>query len=526
MPSFSPYQETENAVYFRGTKIFYENIDIEKGNRIVLHDLPLSDKFTTQYLGRARRKWTISGFLIGDKLADDLKKLEAAAESQQAGELILPSGAVSVECQSCKINTTRNKIGYRSIELSFVEAAEELKAISIPKKAGFLDKIKGILAAIKNFVKQVRAVISQVSDFVAAVKDVIKTVGFIVKSVLAAVNAALQTIVDVVNVFKELEKTIDGIIKSPEQIASLIQNTIETVCNIISGLDVSNAKHANNVKNQLGFCDNIFKATSPNFYNNNENSLENEMINRNNIKETSIRTKENLINSKYFDKILQNKELANSELIEDLINLENNSIESQIEQEKRDNAVKAYLKAIKDIKVEILKIKNKKIATDIIESNNSNSQQSNIYNSSNSQGKTNKKELTKNNIQQKTFIFLTGLFLSEFAETIASISFSDPFFLVDKKEDIIKEYDVYIDLISEEDETGELEIAFRELKSSVFSILNTEQKEQKELYVKGDTDIFNFLYKHFGSINNLESIVKINDVNDCLNLKASTVIKV
>lgn len=316
MPTFSPFQETEDAIYFRGIKIFFENIEDESGNRLVLHDLPLADKYTTQYLGRARRKWVITGFLIGDTLADDLKKLKTAAEAQQSGELILPNGAINVECEKCKVITTRNKIGFRAIEISFVEAAEELKSLSIPKKTGLLDKIKGILAAIKNFVKQVRAVISKVSDFVAAVKNVIRAVGSIVRSVLAAVNAALQTIVDVANVFKELEKTIDNIVKAPEQIAALIQNTIETVCNIVAGLDVSNAKHANNVKNQLGFCNNVFKSTSPHFFINNQNVIENESINKNNSKENVSKIRDSLVDSKSFDKILQNKELANSNIIE------------------------------------------------------------------------------------------------------------------------------------------------------------------------------------------------------------------
>lgn len=153
-------------------------------------------------------------------------------------------------------------------------------------------------------------------------------------------------------------------------------------------------------------------------------------------------------------------------------------------------------------------------------------QQDKSGNNDNTNLQRSRKELKNKNLQQPTFIFLTGLFLSEFAETIASISFSDPFFLADKKEDIIKEYDDYIELISKEDDTGELELAFRELKSSVFSILNTEQKEQKQLYVKEDTDIFNFLYKTMGNIDNLESIIKTNNINDCLNLKASTIIKV
>lgn len=112
---------------FRGAAFKVADHTADSGRRIVAHEFPLRDTGFTEDLGRATRRWRISGFVIGDAYFADRDALVAAcADSNERGTLIHPFlGEKQARCESVSYRESFKEGRFCTFELVFVDAGEE-----------------------------------------------------------------------------------------------------------------------------------------------------------------------------------------------------------------------------------------------------------------------------------------------------------------------------------------------------------------------------------------------------------------
>lgn len=102
---------------------------IQFGRRNQIHEYPQRDECYVEDLGRAKRQFTVTGFLIGDDYIAQTKRFIKALESDSPGKLIHPwLGTLDVAVIDTPKVTWSYALGYSSVEVTFVEKPKEAKA--------------------------------------------------------------------------------------------------------------------------------------------------------------------------------------------------------------------------------------------------------------------------------------------------------------------------------------------------------------------------------------------------------------
>jgi prophage DNA circulation protein len=112
---------------FRGAAFKVVDHYADGGRRVVAHEFPLRDTGFTEDLGRATRRWRITGFVIGDGYFTARDALvEACADSGEPGTLIHPFlGEKQARCESVSYRESNKEGRFCTFDLVFVDAGEE-----------------------------------------------------------------------------------------------------------------------------------------------------------------------------------------------------------------------------------------------------------------------------------------------------------------------------------------------------------------------------------------------------------------
>ncbi|MBX9837775.1 MAG: DNA circularization N-terminal domain-containing protein, partial [Silvanigrellaceae bacterium] len=236
MAKFKPYNQIKPFIgEFRGIPFHIEMETGETGQRLALFELPFKEEFEAQHLGRARRKWKVSGFLIGHDQDDKLAKLEAACEASMEGVLTLPTNVHTMaECKTLIKKVQANKIGQIDLDFEFVECSKPAPP-KVLIKPNLLDFIKAKLSAIKKFIKNLKDFADAAMDYVHKIIGIIDEAIGIVRVALDVIGAAAQVVCDAVNVLKRVKKLINDIKNAPERIAKLLSGAISAINSVLSG---------------------------------------------------------------------------------------------------------------------------------------------------------------------------------------------------------------------------------------------------------------------------------------------------
>jgi prophage DNA circulation protein len=236
MAKFKPYNQIKPFTgEFRGIQFHIETETSETGQRLALFELPFKEEFEEQHLGRARRKWKVSAFLIGHDQEDKLEKLQAACEANMAGVLTLPTNIYTMaECKVFIKKVQANKIGQIDLDFEFVECSKPAPP-KVTIKPNLLDFIKSKLSAIKKFIKDLKDFADAVMDYVHKINGIIDEVIGIVRAALDVIGAVAQVVCDAVNVLKRVKNLINAIKNSPERIAKLLSGAISAINSVLSG---------------------------------------------------------------------------------------------------------------------------------------------------------------------------------------------------------------------------------------------------------------------------------------------------
>src|SRR5215471_2386842 len=110
---------------FRGVRFYVESYGATYGRRGPDHEYPGRDTPYAEDLGRQKRSYQFTGYVIGDDYASQRDRIVRACEAEGAGELVHPTiGTVQVVCRLCRMSEERERGRYAAFEFAFSEAGQ------------------------------------------------------------------------------------------------------------------------------------------------------------------------------------------------------------------------------------------------------------------------------------------------------------------------------------------------------------------------------------------------------------------
>ena len=123
-----PYQPWRAALLpasFAGAGFRVEAGGINTGRRVAVHEYPKGVFLFAEEMGRKARRWPVTGYCIGPDYLDYRDALIAACEAEGPATLVHPSlGELQVHCDTCNMTESREKGGYCTFEMVFLEAGQ------------------------------------------------------------------------------------------------------------------------------------------------------------------------------------------------------------------------------------------------------------------------------------------------------------------------------------------------------------------------------------------------------------------
>jgi prophage DNA circulation protein len=120
---YQPWRAALQPASFRGAGFKVEANTMPTGRRNAFHEFAKRDTPFAEDMGRRGRRYTFSAYVIGPNYLADKNALIAACEAGQSGTLVHPTlGTVQVNCDSCVPGETRERGGFASFELVFLES--------------------------------------------------------------------------------------------------------------------------------------------------------------------------------------------------------------------------------------------------------------------------------------------------------------------------------------------------------------------------------------------------------------------
>ena len=118
-----PWRSALQPASFRNAGFKVEANAAPTGRRNATHEFAKRDTPFTEDLGRRARRYTFTAYVIGPNYLDAKNALIAACEQGGSGTLVHPTlGTLTVNCDVCASSESRERGGFCTFELGFVES--------------------------------------------------------------------------------------------------------------------------------------------------------------------------------------------------------------------------------------------------------------------------------------------------------------------------------------------------------------------------------------------------------------------
>ncbi len=180
--TFRDWRSTLRPASYRGVPFFVESDSLDGGRRLVVHEFVLAERWYTEDIGSETQKAHVTAYVVGDASDGQAAALVAACNRKGAGSLSLPLGRRSAQCDKCKRDFKKDKLGYIAFDISFVlEPATSISAFPAAYLGELVRLAVGALpAAITGRLSALVTTIGQASFVqdaaVAIVRDVAATI--------------------------------------------------------------------------------------------------------------------------------------------------------------------------------------------------------------------------------------------------------------------------------------------------------------------------------------------------------------
>jgi prophage DNA circulation protein len=112
---------------FGNAKFHVEQQSRSSGMRTVVHEYPKRNEPFSEIMGRHAIRYQVTGYCIGPNYHLEKEQLIAVLERPEAAQLIdpyLPSNPITCVCDRYSVTETRERGGYCTFEMSFVESGK------------------------------------------------------------------------------------------------------------------------------------------------------------------------------------------------------------------------------------------------------------------------------------------------------------------------------------------------------------------------------------------------------------------
>jgi len=118
---------------FAGAVFHVEQQSRASGMRAVVHEYPKRNDPYTEIMGRQAVRYQVTGYCIGPDYQLEKDQLVAVLERPEAGLLVdpyMPTKPLMVVCERFSVTETRERGGYCTFEMSFVELGKAANSFS------------------------------------------------------------------------------------------------------------------------------------------------------------------------------------------------------------------------------------------------------------------------------------------------------------------------------------------------------------------------------------------------------------
>lgn len=125
--SIGSYFEQLRPASFRGMQFVSLGADGTFGRRNALHEYPKRDKPWSEDMGRAARRFQVTGYLVGDDVIQKRDVMIKLCETEDTGELVHPTyGRRTVSLMDFRVIERWDKARYFELQFDFVESGERV----------------------------------------------------------------------------------------------------------------------------------------------------------------------------------------------------------------------------------------------------------------------------------------------------------------------------------------------------------------------------------------------------------------
>jgi len=146
------WMNTLRGASYRGVPFYVgEEAMPDTGREVVVHRYVKAEKHDTEDMGILPKKFRIKAYIANDQADASCRALVAACSTAGVATLVLPFlGGHQVRCTGCGSSWRKEKLGYVSIDLEFIEAGgggSGFPAIPIGDRiaASALDDLAGLV---------------------------------------------------------------------------------------------------------------------------------------------------------------------------------------------------------------------------------------------------------------------------------------------------------------------------------------------------------------------------------------------
>lgn len=120
------WRERLLSASFRRVPFYVDRSQSDFGRKNVVHEFPERDEPSVEDLGRATRRYNITGYLLGDDYLEQRDRLLSACEdNSEPGELIHPYyGSLNVVCERIQTSEDNTENNMLRLSMAFIEAGE------------------------------------------------------------------------------------------------------------------------------------------------------------------------------------------------------------------------------------------------------------------------------------------------------------------------------------------------------------------------------------------------------------------
>lgn len=222
---------------FRGVPFKVESHQYTGGRRVTFHEFPDRDDPYPEDVGKVGKTFKVVGYLIGDDVADQKRKMIEATEAKGLGELVHPYfGTMQVQCGAFSVDESNREGRITSITFQFYEAGSNKYPNNTEDKQAVLEeKADAGLAATKD---------SFDNSF-----SVAKLPGFAVDTAKSGVDQAADAFASATKGFATKSEEISALafnirnlkaeaaelIKAPSALSSRLQDSFTLLNNALGG---------------------------------------------------------------------------------------------------------------------------------------------------------------------------------------------------------------------------------------------------------------------------------------------------